>query len=152
MLRDMALAFNEANSSAVMKTTVFHESISDWLIPWYHYIPINYDYIDMYSVLLYFFGDVDAGQPGHDDELKAIADRSQVWADSHLELSHQAVSAAKRQRVDGADSRRIHIDYVLSGRELSRTTGQAWTTPVDPMGRRVDLPVRLPSLRFLMTI
>lgn len=101
-----------ADGSAVMKTTVFHEAISDWLIPWYHYIPVNYDYTDMFSTLLYFFGDADAGQPAHDEQLKAIAQRSQIWADTHLELSHQAVRPISWRWLFGADCRHIPIGYV----------------------------------------
>jgi len=100
-----------------MKATVFHEAITDWLIPWYHYIPINYDYSDMYSVLLYFFGEPAAGQPAHDDELRAIAERSQIWADTHLEWTHQLVSCARRPvRAPPAEARHIFTGCASSGR------------------------------------
>ena len=60
--------------SAVLKATIFRklgvapqppcdradvpleEVTTAWLVPWYHYIPIDYAYRDLYSILLYFFG------------------------------------------------------------------------------------------------
>ena len=94
--------------SAVVKASVFHEAISDWLVPWYHYIPINYDYIELYSVLLYFFGTEDATgtgtpQPAHDDELRAMAERSREWAESQLGLEQHKVSCGgEKAHVSGA--------------------------------------------------
>ncbi|KAG8972533.1 F-actin-capping protein subunit alpha [Tulasnella sp. 425] len=45
-----------ASGSVVLKATVFPEWISDWLIPYYHFIPIQHDYSDLYSVMAFLVG------------------------------------------------------------------------------------------------
>lgn len=74
-----------------MKATVFHEHYSDWLIPWYHYIPVSYDYSDLYSILLYFFGHDETGHQAHDEPLRAMAERSAEWAESQAGWELQRV-------------------------------------------------------------
>ncbi len=96
--------------SAVVKASVYHEAISDWLVPWYHYIPMNYDYSDLYSILMYFMGKPELGQKAHDEELKAIADRSRDWAESQIGWEQQRVGQSGAQ--GRADFRRICIDCV----------------------------------------
>ncbi|ORX40009.1 hypothetical protein BD324DRAFT_615928 [Kockovaella imperatae] len=76
---------------ATMKTTVYHEIVSDWLVPWYHFIPVSYDYSDMFTIIAYFFGIQESGQKHHQDELKAIADRSREWAEKQLKWEHMEV-------------------------------------------------------------
>lgn len=105
----------DIDHSAVMKTTVFHEAFSDWLVPWYHYIPINYDYSDMYSVLLYFLGEPDADQPAHDEELRGIAERSKAWMDAQMEWPHMVVRRWSDVLAGDADGSHIHTGCASSG-------------------------------------
>lgn len=100
-----------------MKTTAFHEAFSDWLIPWYHYIPVNYDYSDMFSVLLYFFGLDQSDQQAHDEELKVIADRSRDWAENQISWEMHKVSFRRLVNYQKAYTfRSICIDFVWNGR------------------------------------
>jgi len=68
------------------------------MIPWYHYIPLNYDYRDLYSVLLYFFGVEGSEQKAHDQELRGIADRSKEWAESQFSWEQHKVSRTSTDR------------------------------------------------------
>ncbi|KAG8984502.1 F-actin-capping protein subunit alpha, partial [Tulasnella sp. 427] len=45
-----------ASGSVVLKATVFPEWISDWLIPYYHYVPIQHDYSDLYPTMAFLEG------------------------------------------------------------------------------------------------
>ncbi|CAE6452587.1 unnamed protein product [Rhizoctonia solani] len=53
------------SGAVVLKMTIFPEWNSDWLIPYYHYVPIQVDYSDLYDTLAFFSGTPD-GLPGYD--------------------------------------------------------------------------------------
>ncbi|KAG8745507.1 F-actin-capping protein subunit alpha [Ceratobasidium sp. 414] len=60
--------------SVVFKMTIFPEWNSDWLVPYYHYVPIQTDYSDLYDTLAFFMGAPGANQSlGHDDMAETIA-------------------------------------------------------------------------------
>ncbi|KAG9050628.1 F-actin-capping protein subunit alpha [Tulasnella sp. UAMH 9824] len=45
-----------ASGNVVLKATVFPEWISDWLVPYYHFVPIQHDYSDLYSTMVFLAG------------------------------------------------------------------------------------------------
>ena len=95
-----------------MKTTVYQEWLTNRLVPWYHYIPINYDYSDIYSVLLYFFGLADTGQPAHDGNLRAIGERSRDWAESQLGWEQHKVRTNVYEREPLTNLTGLHVPTV----------------------------------------
>lgn len=44
------------SESAVMKTTVYTEYMSEWIQPWLHYIPVSQMYNEIYNIYAYFSG------------------------------------------------------------------------------------------------
>ncbi|KAG9016692.1 F-actin-capping protein subunit alpha [Tulasnella sp. 427] len=54
------------SGSVILKATIFPEWNADWLIPWYHYVPIQMDYSDLYNTMAFFAGPPDGSSPGHD--------------------------------------------------------------------------------------
>ena len=44
------------SESAVLKSTVYTEFMSEWLQPWLHYIPISQMYSEIYNIHSYFSG------------------------------------------------------------------------------------------------
>jgi hypothetical protein len=67
---------------------ILEEAMSDWLVPWYHYIPLDYAYKDLHSILLYYLGVPSSTQIAHDNELQAIAEQSSQWVDEHGTWDH----------------------------------------------------------------
>ncbi|QRW27592.1 glycosyltransferase family 90 protein [Rhizoctonia solani] len=59
------------SGAVVFKMSIFPEWNSDWLIPYYHYVPVQTDYSDLYDALAFFIGTPD-GLPGHDDLAEKI--------------------------------------------------------------------------------
>ncbi|KAG8906215.1 F-actin-capping protein subunit alpha [Tulasnella sp. 403] len=59
-----------ASGSLVLKSTVFPEWNTDWLVPYYHYIPVQHDYSDLYNVMSFF-----AGSPEGHGEHEDLAER-----------------------------------------------------------------------------
>ncbi|KIO28700.1 glycosyltransferase family 90 protein [Tulasnella calospora MUT 4182] len=69
-----------AAGSVVLKATVFPEWISDWLVPYYHFVPIQHDYSDLYSTMVFFAGYPTTSSDGkttltggHEDLAESIA-------------------------------------------------------------------------------
>jgi len=62
--------------------------MTDWMIPWYHYIPLDYAYRDLYSITLYYLGLPNSNQVAHDAELRAIAEQSTEWVNEHATWDH----------------------------------------------------------------
>ncbi|QRW11843.1 glycosyltransferase family 90 protein [Ceratobasidium sp. AG-Ba] len=64
-----------SSGALVFKMTIFPEWNSDWLIPYYHYVPLQTDYSDLYDTLAFFMGAPDSDQtaPAHDDLAQKIA-------------------------------------------------------------------------------
>lgn len=64
------------------------EATSDWLIPWYHYIPLDYAYRDLYSIALYYLGLEGTDQVAHDEELHQIGRHGEDWVEEHAQWDH----------------------------------------------------------------
>lgn len=86
------------SKSAVMKTTVYTEYMSEWIQPWLHYIPVSQAYSEIYNIYAYFSGATSsmlnaanatrdqfqaAGHHTHkldtDAELRKIAEAGREW-------------------------------------------------------------------------
>ncbi|KDN42124.1 hypothetical protein RSAG8_06982, partial [Rhizoctonia solani AG-8 WAC10335] len=67
------------SGAVVFKMTIFPEWNSDWLIPYYHYVPIQVDYSDLYDTVAFFSGTPD-GLPGHDDLAEKIGAQAHRFA------------------------------------------------------------------------
>ena len=48
-------AFMESKS-AVMKASIQREFWQDWIVPWYHYIPVSSSYAELYNIQAFFSG------------------------------------------------------------------------------------------------
>ncbi|KAG8896928.1 F-actin-capping protein subunit alpha [Tulasnella sp. 403] len=70
------------SGSLVLKATVFPEWNSDWLVPYYHYVPVQHDYSDLYNVMAFFAGSPD-GQGGHEDIAKKIGEHGAEFVRHH---------------------------------------------------------------------
>ncbi|KAL7421169.1 hypothetical protein Q5752_004054 [Cryptotrichosporon argae] len=62
------------SGAVVFKSTVNPEWYSDWLIPWYHYVPLQVTYAEMYTTLAYFIGPPGKPEQGHDDVAREIGE------------------------------------------------------------------------------
>lgn len=71
-----------------VRLTRAEEATTDWQVPWYHYIPLDYAYRDMYSLALYYLGLEGTSQHAHEAELQAIAEHSTQWVDDHATWDH----------------------------------------------------------------
>ncbi|EDR06864.1 uncharacterized protein LACBIDRAFT_250899 [Laccaria bicolor S238N-H82] len=45
-----------ASDSVPLKATVYDEFFSDWIQPWYHFIPLSPTYQEVYNIYMYFSG------------------------------------------------------------------------------------------------
>ncbi|GMK53842.1 hypothetical protein CspeluHIS016_0104280 [Cutaneotrichosporon spelunceum] len=77
-----------SSASPVIKMTIFADWHMDRLIPWYHYIPIQADYSDLYDVLAFFVGPVREDgtvdhERGHDYLGKKIGQAGQDFTLQH---------------------------------------------------------------------
>lgn len=81
-----------SSESAVVKSTVWREFLSDWLQPWLHYIPLSSSYAEIYNIHAYFSGptpstlaatNLTAKHPGQslngDQQLQRIARAGRQW-------------------------------------------------------------------------
>lgn len=59
-----------SSGSVVLKATIFPEWNTDWIVPYYHYIPVQHDYSDVYDIMMFF-----AGAPDGSGEHDAMAER-----------------------------------------------------------------------------
>ncbi|KAH7341008.1 hypothetical protein B0J17DRAFT_653701 [Rhizoctonia solani] len=66
------------SGAVVLKMTIFPEWNSDWLIPYYHYVPIQVDYSDLYDTLAFFAGTPD-GLLGHDHLAEKIGAQAHTF-------------------------------------------------------------------------
>jgi hypothetical protein len=48
------------SESAVLKSTVYTEFMSEWIQPWLHYIPVSQLYQEIYNIHAYFSGPSEA--------------------------------------------------------------------------------------------
>ncbi|KAL5507089.1 hypothetical protein ACEPAH_6545 [Sanghuangporus vaninii] len=68
-----------ASNSLIFKSTVYPEWFVDRIQPWVHYVPIAYDYSDLYDAFIFFRGDI-TGAGNHDELAKKIALAGSKWA------------------------------------------------------------------------
>ncbi|ORX41279.1 hypothetical protein BD324DRAFT_644319 [Kockovaella imperatae] len=90
------------SGSVVLKASLYPEWNSAWLTPWYHYVPVQLDYSDLYSIMAFFVGPPDSSaissteaasgagkkghaspQVGHDDLAKQIALRGRQFGEEY---------------------------------------------------------------------
>ncbi|KAG8986612.1 F-actin-capping protein subunit alpha, partial [Tulasnella sp. 427] len=68
-----------ASGSVVLKATIFPEWNTNWLIPYYHYIPLQHDYSDLYDTMAFFAGTPD-GQGAHDAMAEQVSNHAVEFA------------------------------------------------------------------------
>ncbi|SCZ93839.1 BZ3500_MvSof-1268-A1-R1_Chr6-3g08919 [Microbotryum saponariae] len=71
-----------ASNSLVLKSTIFPEWYAERIQPWYHYVPVNVDHQDLYSIMAFFKGDLE-GKGGHDVSTEQIAMQGKEWTEGH---------------------------------------------------------------------
>ncbi|KAG8901563.1 Glycosyltransferase Family 90 domain containing protein [Tulasnella sp. 408] len=69
--------------SLVLKATIHPEWYTDRIQPWLHYIPLKYDYSDLYDVLAFFLGDVHGKAKGNDAMAASIGVAGRKWATTY---------------------------------------------------------------------
>ncbi|BGP43474.1 hypothetical protein JCM10449v2_007509 [Rhodotorula kratochvilovae] len=64
------------------KATIYEEHYSTRIQPWLHYVPVRVDYSDLYNILAFFDGGLDAQRSGNHDALaEEIAMAGREWAE-----------------------------------------------------------------------
>ncbi|KAG8724176.1 F-actin-capping protein subunit alpha [Ceratobasidium sp. 395] len=71
-----------ASGAVIFKMTIFPEWNSDWLIPYYHYIPIQTDYLDLYDSIAFFAG-TPGGLAGQDKLAERIGTHGHEFVNNH---------------------------------------------------------------------
>ncbi|KAG8897908.1 Glycosyltransferase Family 90 domain containing protein [Tulasnella sp. 403] len=97
----------------VLKSTIHSEWYSDRIQPWVHYVPVRYDYTDLYDIMAFFKGDVDGqGGHGHDELAATIGAAGRRWSLTHyrkedmtayllrLFLEYARVMSPERQKMN----------------------------------------------------
>ncbi|KAF8598009.1 hypothetical protein BDV93DRAFT_547604 [Ceratobasidium sp. AG-I] len=79
-----------ASGAVIFKMTVFPEWNADWLVPYYHYIPIQTDYSDLYDSLAFFMGAPD-GTSGHDSIAEKIGAHAREFSVRHWRFEDMQV-------------------------------------------------------------
>ncbi|KAG8949524.1 Glycosyltransferase Family 90 domain containing protein [Tulasnella sp. 424] len=69
--------------SLVFKATIHPEWYTDRIQPWLHYIPLKYDYSDLYDILAFFLGDMHGKANGHDAMAASIGISGRKWATTY---------------------------------------------------------------------
>ncbi|KAG8914632.1 Glycosyltransferase Family 90 domain containing protein, partial [Tulasnella sp. 417] len=65
----------------VLKSTIHPEWWTDRIQAWVHYVPIKYDYTDLYDIMAFFKGDIDGmGGKGHDELAAQIGAAGRKWS------------------------------------------------------------------------
>ncbi|KIO24440.1 glycosyltransferase family 90 protein [Tulasnella calospora MUT 4182] len=65
----------------VLKSTIHPEWWTDRIQAWVHYVPIKYDYTDLYDIMAFFKGDIDGtGGNGHDEPAAQIGAGGRKWS------------------------------------------------------------------------
>ncbi|KAF8593064.1 hypothetical protein BDV93DRAFT_461866, partial [Ceratobasidium sp. AG-I] len=76
--------------SVIFKMTVFPEWNADWLVPYYHYVPIQTDYSDLYDSLAFFMG-APGGTSGHDAIAEKIGAHAREFSVRHWRFEDMQV-------------------------------------------------------------
>ncbi|KIM34566.1 glycosyltransferase family 90 protein [Serendipita vermifera MAFF 305830] len=71
-----------STGSVIFKSTVFPEWNTNWLVPYYHYVPIKVDYTDLFDTMAFFAGWPD-GTPGHDHLAERIGMNGVKFVQDH---------------------------------------------------------------------
>ncbi|KAF8517049.1 hypothetical protein BU17DRAFT_92221 [Hysterangium stoloniferum] len=69
--------------AVVLKSTAFAEWNTQWLIPYYHYIPVQPDYSDVYNIMAFFMGDPERGQSNNEALAEEISKHASDFARTH---------------------------------------------------------------------
>lgn len=83
------------STSVPIKATLFSEWHDSRLVPWYHFVPMQNSFVDLYGILEYFVGWMgnDDGEEndgvifmegGHDEQARKIAMQGKEWAEKVL--------------------------------------------------------------------
>ncbi|SCV67516.1 BQ2448_5127 [Microbotryum intermedium] len=67
-----------SSNSLVLMSTIRPEWYFDRIQPWYHYVPVNVDYSDLFNIMAFFKGDIN-GNGAHDQLAETIAAQSKEW-------------------------------------------------------------------------
>ncbi|CAK7215202.1 hypothetical protein SCUCBS95973_002402 [Sporothrix curviconia] len=69
-----------ASTSMPIKATMFAEWHDDRLFPWFHYVPMDNSFIDLYGLMDYFLKDEKDRWLDHDDAAETIARNGVKWS------------------------------------------------------------------------
>lgn len=76
-----------SSGSVVLKTTVYPEWNTDWLVPFYHYIPVRNDYSDLTDIMAFFAGtpktNDETATKGRDDLAREIGANARRFTEEH---------------------------------------------------------------------
>ncbi|KAF8487604.1 hypothetical protein JB92DRAFT_3021783 [Gautieria morchelliformis] len=64
----------------VFKSTTYPEWYTQRIMPYYHYIPIQSDYSDVYNIMAFFLGDPETGIGGHEEFAEKISRHAGEYA------------------------------------------------------------------------
>ena len=59
-------------------------SLQAQAIPWYHYVPLQYDYSDLWDIMSFLDGAPDGSSPGREDIARGIAQHGKEFANHEL--------------------------------------------------------------------
>ncbi|KAL1405284.1 hypothetical protein Q8F55_008911 [Vanrija albida] len=76
-----------SGNNVVLKSTAFPEWFNDILVPWYHYVPIQTDYSDVFDIMAYFRGAPDGSTAGRDDVAREISKNAMEFVHNHWRVS-----------------------------------------------------------------
>lgn len=75
------------SGSVVLKATVYPEWNTDWLVPFFHYVPVRNDYGDLTDVMAFFAGTPEtpdeAATAGRDDLAREIGENARRFVNEH---------------------------------------------------------------------
>lgn len=84
------LAFLRSTSMPI-KATIYSEWHDTRLVPWYHFVPMQNSFVDLYGILEYFVGRFGREEnnrvimeDSHDDQARRIATQGKEWAETVL--------------------------------------------------------------------
>lgn len=122
------------SESAVLKSTVYTEFMSEWLQPWLHYIPISQFYTEIYNIHAYFSGPSEAmltaanatrdtyqsagmstRRVDGDAELRKIALAGRDWMfkiGRKIDMESELLYLMKKSQADNPGHQSTYIDYV----------------------------------------
>jgi hypothetical protein len=66
-----------------MLTCLQPEWYSDIIIPWYHYVPLQMDYSDLWDIMAFFEGAPDGSTPANLDLAQRIGDSGKQFVEEH---------------------------------------------------------------------